>query len=200
MFVPDQLSLGTEFRNFFRTLLPGLSEDDLGLLEILYPDPIIDATSPYKEDRKGLGAQFKRLEQAYGQFAYVAPVRQTVQFAAQAGVTAYLYHFDVGTTVKGRADHGTHNRFVTYNPDIREASKNLGEVSGLMHAYWTSFITTGDPNAVPGRFKGRMKWPKYNPDEGRLLMFGEGNNELAGGGPPLFSKIFKRMGTARYGD
>lgn len=113
-----------------------------------------------------------------------------MHFAAQAAAPVYLYHFDVSTSEKGRSDHGVHNSFVTYNPEIRQISDTMDEISGSMHAYWTSFIVTGDPNTVQGRYPDRMKWPKYSLGEkergsgrldGRLLMFGEGNDEIAGG-------------------
>ena len=51
-----------------------------------------------------------------------------------------------------------------------------------MHAYWTSFILTGDPNAVKGKLGDRVVWPKFNADgKGEMVVFGEGNNELIGG-------------------
>ena len=50
-----------------------------------------------------------------------------------------------------------------------------------MHAYWASFITTGDPNAVKGRYPNRPEWPRYGYWKGELAVFGEGNDEIAGG-------------------
>ena len=182
MFVPvGASSTSDDFTNFFRTLLPGLSEDDLTKLNEVYPDPLLDPTSKYVETRNGLGAQFKRMEQAYGHFAYTAPVRQTVRFATAADAPVYLYHFDVNCSIKGGADHGTHASFATYNREIRDISDDIDEITGAMHAYWSSFITTGDPNAVQGRYPDRPQWPAYLPDNGKLVVFGEGNDEIAGG-------------------
>ena len=140
MFVPKDLSTNEDFVNFFHILLPSLSELDLDVLKKTYPDP---ETSPqYHETRPDLGTQFKRLEQAYAHFAYVAPVRQTAQFAAAAedGAPVYLYHFAVNSSVLGGADHGDHNGFSTNDRDVRERSESLRDVAGSMHAYWTSFI------------------------------------------------------------
>ncbi len=85
--------------------------------------------------------------------------------------------------MRGGAGHGTNNPFVTYNHDIHSRSPSLKEISGTMNAYWTSFILTGDPNTVKGRFD-RPEWPRYSAGEGegKVVVFGEGNDEVAGGG------------------
>lgn len=183
MFVPAGTATGEQFTDFFRTLLPGLSEQDLAKLDEMYPDPLIHPSSKYRETRQGLGAQFKRIEQAYGHFAYTAPVRQTANFAFANDMPVYLYHFAVSSSVKGGADHGSHTSFPTYGRDVRGVSDTIDEVTGSMHAYWTSFITAGDPNKVKGRFPKRPIWPVYNPANGggKLVVFGEGNDEIAGG-------------------
>jgi carboxylesterase type B len=180
MFVPSTPSKSAQFTAFFRTLLPGLLDEDLKTLDEVYPDPISNPTSKYVERRKGLGAQFKRVEQAYAHYAYIAPVRQTANFAAGGPAPVYLYHFAVNSSIKGGADHGDHFKFVTYNKEIRDISPTLGEISGTMHAYWTSFITTGDPNKIEGRWKERPVWPKYVSGTGKKVLFGEGNDERAG--------------------
>jgi acetylcholinesterase len=144
IFVPKNLSTSTDFTSFFRTLLPGLSDPDLAVLDDTYPDPLTHPDSKYCETRPGepLGEQFKRAEQAYAQFAYVAPVRQTARYAAaEDGPPVYLYHFAVNSSVVGGANHGDQNGFATYDRAVRERSRSLREVSGSMHAYWTSFIT-----------------------------------------------------------
>jgi triacylglycerol lipase len=54
----------------------------------------------------------------------------------------------------------------------------------MFHAYITSFIVTGDPNAVGGQYENRTAWKPYDGSlaSGRKIMvFGEGNNERAGG-------------------
>jgi acetylcholinesterase len=146
LFVPHSPATNKDFTDFFHTLLPSLSEQDIKVLQTTYPDPVTNLDSPYRETARGVGPQFERLEQAYGQFAYVAPVRQTARYVAadegkDGGVPVYLYHFAVNSSVVGGADHGDHAGFVTYDKSVRERSDTLGEVAGLMHDYWTSFIT-----------------------------------------------------------
>lgn len=182
-FTPKQMATSDQFTEFFNTLLPGLSDDDLLILDQTYPDPLEDPSSKYVDTRIGLGAEFKRVEQAYGHFAYVAPVKLTVDFAAAASnKPVYLYHFAVNSSIVSGADHGTNSPYPTYNKDVRGGSHTLAMVARAMHAYWTSFITTGDPNAVKGRYTNRPEWPAYTRKRRKLIVFGENNDEFAGGG------------------
>jgi acetylcholinesterase len=183
MFVPDTAETGEEFTDFFKTLLPTLTEEDLQKLNEVYPDPTLDPSSKYVETREEFGAQFKRLEQAYGHFAYIAPVRQTARYASAGSERAsvYLYQFAASTSMKGGADHESQAQLVSYDPEIRDVSDSVDEITGVMHAYWTSFITTGDPNKVSGRFEDRPEWPAYNSESNKIIVFGEGNDEIAGG-------------------
>ncbi|KAL2071532.1 hypothetical protein VTL71DRAFT_12767 [Oculimacula yallundae] len=191
-FVPSTGQTNKDFTSFFSTLLPGLKTSDIEVLQDVYPDPTKDHHSKYVEHRPGVGKQFTRTEQAYGQFAYIAPVRQTVHYAATGSAPVYLYHFAASSSVKDGAAHGDHIPFVMHTPGVKDRSATTLEISGHMHAYWTSFVTKGDPNVVEGRYPGRRKWPRYGRaggeggkgrkgGEGRLLVFGEGNDELAGG-------------------
>jgi acetylcholinesterase len=183
-FVPWTVATSKEFTDFFHILLPSLSQDDLEILDQVYPDPLKDNSSQYVDTRigQGLGAEFKRLEQAYAHFAYIAPVRQAAYHAATSGdQPVYLYHFAVNSSIIKGAGHGTNPGFPTYDRGIRTESPTLDEIAGSMHAYWTSFITTGDPNTVKGRFKKRPEWPVYKPLSGKLIVFGKDNDERAGG-------------------
>jgi acetylcholinesterase len=198
IFVPENASTAQEFTDFFQTLLPSLSKYDLDLLNEVYPDPLQGKNGKYKETKRGLGAQFTRLEQAYGHFAYVAPVLQTALFASASPVSpsnstltskeappVYLYEFALPTDATLLAYHGSHGPFITHNPEISRLSPTVNQMSNIMHAYWASFIVTGDPNAVKGKFGDRVVWPRFNADmkgkEGNMLVFGEGNTELIGG-------------------
>ncbi|PCG96086.1 Carboxylesterase, type B [Penicillium occitanis (nom. inval.)] len=184
MYVDKTMSRPEQFRDFWHTLLPELSATDLDTVERLYPDPsITDPKSPYVETRleHGLGAQYKRIEAAYGHYAYVAPVRQTAHFASSQGVPVYLYHWALARTVVGRANHGDNMYYETYSKHITSLSESQKELSGTLHAYITSFITRGDPNAISGRYAQRPEWKRYLPDEPGVLIFGQGNEELIGG-------------------
>ncbi|KAH8599319.1 Carboxylesterase [Bisporella sp. PMI_857] len=191
MFVPSEAATSENFTSFFHTLLPGLNEEDLAALNHAYPDPLIYPDSKFKEDRTWythpltgitIGPQFRRVEQAYGHFAYLAPVKQQLHYSVEGSATAYLYHFAVNTSIKGGADHGDHVAYPTYDGNIRALSKTIDTIAGSMHAYWTSFITTGDPNKIRGlKFRDRPEWPAYAKVDGKMAVFGMGNDERAGG-------------------
>ncbi|KAL2856540.1 Alpha/Beta hydrolase protein [Aspergillus pseudoustus] len=185
MYVDKTLDQPTGFRSFWSELLPALSDSDLDTIERLYPDPSIDKSSPYTETRTGhgLGSQYKRIEAAYAHYAYVAPVRQTADFAArQHPGSVWLYHWALPRTVVGRANHADNMYYESFNREITGISATQRELSGVLHAYITSFIVSGDPNKVPGRYAERPVWGAYEPDVPKVLVFGEGVEELVGGG------------------
>lgn len=182
-YVPDNLNTSADFTSFFRTLLPQLSKSDLKTLNKLYPDPSIDFKSPYTETRNiSVGAQFKRVEQAYAHYAYACPVRQTADFVApDPMVPLYLYHWAVNKTVRNGANHADNMFYETYNPDIVSFSETQKAIAGTLHAYVTSFITRGEPNGLKGRWEGRPKWEEFAESKGKAMVFGKGNDERAGG-------------------
>ncbi|KAL4961881.1 putative extracellular lipase [Aspergillus stella-maris] len=185
MYVDKAMSEPSQFRGFWAELLPQLSDEDLDTIDSLYPDPSTIKDSPYVETRTGLdlGPQYKRIEAAYGHYAYVAPVRQTAHFGASVSEApkVYLYNWALPRTVIGRANHGDNMYYETFNDDITGISESQKELSGTLHAYLTSFITHGDPNAVAGRYGSRPEWKAYDPSKSGILIFGEGNEELIGG-------------------
>ncbi|KAG2421343.1 hypothetical protein HFD88_005317 [Aspergillus terreus] len=186
-YVPRAMSRSTEFTEFFRTLLPAYSESDIRTIDALYPDPATDPSSPYVETRDiPVGAQYKRVEAAYGHYAYACPVRQTATFASQGQeAPVFLYRWAVNKTVLTGANHGDQMPYETFNPEVREISPTQEEIAGTLHAYFTSFIVAGDPNAVRGRYPHRPLWEKYDASVKagrRIMVFGEGNDERAGGG------------------
>ncbi|KAJ5764915.1 hypothetical protein N7520_004474 [Penicillium odoratum] len=192
-YVDKKMSKPEQFRDFWKSLLPELSSADLDTIDCLYPDPSSDSSSQYVETRtgQGLGPQYKRIEAAYGHYAYVAPVRQTAQFASSQGATVYLYNWALPRTVIGRANHGDNMFYETYNNAITGLSESQKELSGTLHAYVTSFIATGDPNAISGRYNQRPEWKAYEPSDAHVLVFGEGNEELIGGSTAPAAKFIK---------
>jgi acetylcholinesterase len=189
MFVPANMSTSSAFTSFFSTLRPSLTKVDLDTLNKVYQDPNTDENSPYTETRTGLGKQFKRLEAAYAHFAYIAPVRHTAHLASKPPTVSdgskippvYLYHFGVEKSIIGGSNHGDHQFHVDQEKNLVDYSQSQREISEKMHAYWTSFIISGDPNAIEG--VERPHWEEYKTEEspGRKIVFGLGNNEMAGG-------------------
>lgn len=187
-YVPPKLATSEEFTAFWHTLLPHYSQKDLKIINKLYADPSKDESSAYTETRNmtalAIGPQYKRVEAAYAHYAYVCPVRQTADLASSASDTeppVFLYHWALNQTVKGGANHGDNMWYETYGSDITSISPAQKEVSGKLHAYVTSFITSGDPNAIRGRYADRPTWEGYGRGNAKAMTFGKGNDERAGG-------------------
>ncbi|GAB7365187.1 hypothetical protein MBLNU230_g6273t1 [Neophaeotheca triangularis] len=184
MYVPKTMSQSTDFRDFFATLLPQLTPADLETLDTLYPDPAKDANSSYVERRDssfGLGPQYKRVEAAYGQYAYVAPVRQTAQLASKGqGPPVYLYHWALQSSIANGANHGDQMWYEGMDKTLRKVSPTHEQVARYFHDYVCSFIVAGDPNAVKGASSHRPEWNAFR-DGSKTMVFGEGNDERIGG-------------------
>lgn len=183
MYVPKNMSQPEEFNDFFATLLPQLSEQEVQTLATLYPDPSEDPTSPYLETRDApLGSQFKRVEAAYGHYAYVCPVRQNAIYGSASATNppVFLYHWAQNRSVIAGANHGDQMWYETMDPAVRAVSPTQADLAGWFHGYVSSFIISGDPNAVKGRYPERPVWKAFA-DEGKTMVFGLGNDEPAGG-------------------
>jgi len=172
LYVNHAMAESDEFTHFFRELLPLLSDEDITTIDQLYPDPQRHANSPYQEDRPGVGAQYKRIEAAYAQYAYVAPVRQTAHFASEA-VPVYLYHWALITSVDNGAQHGDNMRYEVCDPRVLALDAAHRELAERTNAYVTSFIVHGDPNTTQGRHASRPKWERLHRDKPCAMALGK---------------------------
>lgn len=177
LYVDKAMRASDQFVAFFRALLPLLSDEDLATIDALYPDPATQTDSPYREDRAGVGAQYKRVEAAYGHYAYVAPVRQTAEFASASSSRVYLYQWAAVSTVLNGAQHADNMRYEVCDPKVVGVSANQAELARTVNSYVTNFIATGDPNGA-----GLAHWATYDRAAPRAMVFGLGNEELVGGG------------------
>ncbi|KAI1494377.1 putative extracellular lipase [Biscogniauxia mediterranea] len=182
LYVPKTMSRSSEFTDFFRTLLPQLTDADLDAINALYPDPATVPDSIYREDRlgHGVGAQYKRIEAAYAHYAYVAPVRQTAHFAGPH-VPVYLYHWAPVSSIVGGASHGDNMDYEARTPAVCARSEAQNTLAGTLHAYVTSFICTGDPNKIAGAYGDRPEWVAHRGPEPKKMVFGKDDEELVGG-------------------
>lgn len=182
MYVPKTVATSADFRSFWSTLLPQLTERDLDEIDALYPDPSIYPDSEYTDTRTlDVGPQYKRLEAAYGHYAYVCPVRQTAVLASSANnLPVYLYHWATNRTLLGGANHGDQMWYETFDPSVTGVSSTQREIAGIFHDYIVSFVLSGDPNKVKARWE-RPEWKAWR-DEEQTMVFGAGNDERAGGG------------------
>ncbi|PTB73241.1 alpha/beta-hydrolase [Trichoderma longibrachiatum ATCC 18648] len=199
-FTPQHASTSAEFRSFFQKLIPCLSADDLDALELLYPDPLIHPDSPYRQppgiggpQKRSYGAQFRRIHQAYGHYAYICPVLHTAHTLSRAGARVYLYEYAPLSAPFRAASHGDQTSAVTLELNALEATPGLKAMAEEMNYRWTTFCSS--PTGTIFRDKDQEAWPVFRSplgDDGsatahsgakigELLVFGEGNDEAAGG-------------------
>ncbi|KAK8102470.1 alpha/beta-hydrolase [Apiospora sp. TS-2023a] len=189
LYVNKQMDSSEQFTEFWKTLLPQLSDADVAKINELYPDPTKDPSSIYKvegplAEKGGVGKMYKRIEAAYAHYAYVSPARQTAHLAgSQKEAPVYLYHWALEKTLVNGAAHGENMLYEVRDPDTCRVSPAQDELSRVLHAYVTSFICTGDPNGVPGDGVERPKW-EANSSNGRCkkmkMVFGKDIKELVG--------------------
>ncbi|KAF1971318.1 acetylcholinesterase precursor [Bimuria novae-zelandiae CBS 107.79] len=182
LYVNKKMSKSSAFLDFWKTLLPQLSDDDIQTIHRLYPDPNEVPESIYKETRlkHGVGPMYKRIEAAYAQYAYVAPVRQTAFFASKEA-PVYLYHWAMRRDVVNGAAHADNMFYEVRDPNICSQGKSQEVLSGVLHAYVTGFICTGSPNTLGGPYNNRPEWQCYDRTDPKVMIFGRDNTELIGG-------------------
>lgn len=185
LYVDKQLDDAKGFPKFFADLLPLLSEEDVATIDKLYPNPVQNQESKYKETRNDVGSQYKRIEQAYAHYAYVAPVRQTAELASPE-VPVYVYQWALEATVLEGARHGDNLRYEVCEPHVLALSEGQTKLARTLHDYTVSFIVTGDPNALQSRNLKRPDWVPYEKSNPKSMVFGAKDKTLVGGeyGPP----------------
>jgi hypothetical protein len=185
-FVPQGKNTNEEFLLFFKTLIPSLTDDDLSTLERLYPDPTTNDSSPYKMEA-GAGAaaaakgkQFLRLSDAYAHYAYMCPILHTADTLSRAGATVYLYEFAALSKPHRAASHCCHAPAATHDSALA-GWPGMIEVAEAMTKRWGRFIAGGDMAAKAE--VGEPWWPAFKGglEEGEILVFGRGNDEMTGG-------------------
>ena len=180
LYVNKNCNKSSEFTTFFAELLPLLNATEISQLDELYPDPLKHEESQYKEARQGVGAQYKRIEAAYANYAYVAPVRQTAEFASPS-CPVYLYQWALETSILEGARHGDNMRYEACDPNIMKISSTQADISRCLNGYITSFIATGDPSAIKVGDTDAPVWEKYTTAKPVAMVFGLKNKELVGG-------------------
>lgn len=184
LFVPQNITTSAEFDTFFNTLLPQLNRTtitavaatEIETITEVYPTIETETVAevyPEKEyvEWRKVGKQFRRLEAAYGQYAYSCAVRQN----AAVFDNVYLYHWAVNRTVIGGASHGDQVSYETMSNDVRRISRTQDALARLFHGYITSFIVHGNPNGGD-----RPTWTQVG-NQNKTMLIGSGNNERAGG-------------------
>ena len=179
-FVPEKMNSNSDFRSFFAKLIPAFADADLDALEKHYPDPATEDSSPYKHTGKE-GKQWKRAHEAYAHYAYICPVIHTAHMLSKAGARVYLYEYAVPSAPKGLVGHSSQSMAVEHNVEgIGHNAPGIMTVAKEMNGRWAKFIAAPDGDLGDA-------WPLFTSPldgldgEGKMLVFGEGNDEGTGG-------------------
>jgi carboxylesterase type B len=152
-FAPQDLRTNTQYVNFWKTLVPGLTPEDLTDLQTLYPeaDPAIVNSATF------VSAQFDRLSAAYGDYSYICPVQDTASRLSSAGVPVYKARFNTPNYAPAYmgVPHASDGAYFNGNDGTQ-----FPEIAEIYSAYWASFVVSGDPNRYA--VSGSAKWETYD--------------------------------------
>lgn len=187
MFAPKDLHTSEDFRAWWKVLLTTLTgnyysflasfllllilsvflDEHLDKIEELYP------MSSYLNSP--ISPQYSRFIDAYGDFAYIAQVQENAvsssNFAIEGGMT-YKYRFDQPTPNSPPNWGVYHFSELAYIAVVNQNTTSTDyQVGKAMNAYYTSFITSGDPNFLKSSESDTI-WPVYSTTERYQLKFG----------------------------
>ncbi|KAI1450596.1 alpha/beta-hydrolase [Annulohypoxylon stygium] len=157
--VPGDKKTNDEFIEYMHTTAPLLTGEDLKLLESLYPDPITNIKSPFKNSPKEKAVQYSRLSAAWSDYAYICPGQETAYRVSTAGIPTWKGRFNTNNSFpawKG-IPHAADGKYTWPEPKTQ-----YPEIGHVLHSYLSSFVTTGDPNTH--RYPGSPEWPRYMPE------------------------------------
>jgi hypothetical protein len=153
-FIPASAETGADFRAFFADLLPAFTAGDLDAIEALYPDPTAGDDREFAQPAPpaGCGAQWRRLDRAYADYAYICPVLQTAHFLSHAGQPVHVYEYAAHAGRYDAANHGDEAAVVAH--DLAQIGRwpGLVAVADAMHSFWARFVVdpSGNPNSGGG--------------------------------------------------
>lgn len=155
-YLPGDLETNEEFLWYLHNGSPALTDEDLALLEDLYPDPATNPDSPYANSPNG--TQYNRLSAAWSDYGYICPSQETAVVASSAGVPTWKLRFNTNQFWPDWQGI-PHTSDTKYTWDALAPDIQYPEISHIYHAYLASFVVSGDPNTH--RYPGSPEWPNY---------------------------------------
>jgi para-nitrobenzyl esterase len=128
-------------------------------LQMRYPSIAAQLAMVYPPAAFG-GDPRKALERVIGDAGLVCGTHDSARKAAKAGLTVYMYNFNVPWTIAGGSLGATHAAEISHVfgvPFMADAASQ--QVSDAMNAYWANFARTGDPNSSGAP----AVWPRFQP-------------------------------------
>lgn len=176
-FAPQDLRTNKEYLNFWKTLTPGLTDEDLQDLERLYPDPQTNPESLYvPEPLSFISPQFERVSAALADYSYICPVQGTADRLSSAGATVYKARFNT-------PNYAPAYQGVPHASDASYFNGQMGtqypDIADIYSAYYASFVVSGDPNTF--KVASAPTWEVYEKVGGRQLVV----NPPTNGGPKM---------------
>ncbi|CAI6342186.1 unnamed protein product [Periconia digitata] len=157
-YTPGDITTNAEFLSYMKTLIPGLTTQDLSDLESLYPDPALDINGPYAYSPNS--TQYERLSAAVSDFMYICPSQETAVRMSAANVSVYKMRFATNNTFPSwRGIPHTADTKYTWAEPGGEGGVQYPDVAKLHHGYLSNFVVHGDPNG--SGMNGMLKWPRY---------------------------------------
>lgn len=180
--------------DFYRSLVNGTSPVPADFAEKVlkaYPDDTsVNVIANLGDTRPGApyGAQYRRSASYFGDYAFIAPRRQTCKTWAANSLPAYCYRFNAipaGLPAEIGVTHFQEVSFVFYNllgtgykpaatPPFQGKGESYTSLAKFMDANWVGFVHDLDPNAwkESAGWKGAEEdWPLYTVEDPKDFVF-----------------------------
>lgn len=175
MFAPKMTSTLAQSNTFLRNDFPYLTDDQIKVLNNLYPNPNLTFPSS--------GPYWRQAAKVYGEMRYMCPGIFLSSAYSTNEVSSWQYLFDVQDPTMEAAGYGVlHTIELTaifgsgnLGPDqsMFPVSFKVGgsnaEIVPMIQAYWTSFIRSLDPNKY--KMTGSAKWEEWNSEKMNRFVF-----------------------------
>ncbi|KAH8596707.1 acetylcholinesterase [Bisporella sp. PMI_857] len=153
-YAPTNLSTTSEALAWIKRNSPFLTEADLHVITELYPSPSAPC-SPYASSH--FAAQYSRLVDIFSDMTYICAAQENAIRVSSASVPVYKMHFNTNNSRPAYRgiDHATDKKYAWADPSVQ-----YPEVGRALHAYWASFVVSGDPNTH--KLREAPAWPRYD--------------------------------------
>ncbi|CAI7612081.1 unnamed protein product [Penicillium glandicola] len=164
-FVPKSTSSVDAADTFLQNQFPSMKQAHLTKINSMY------LTEDQTETFPSAGPYWRPASTAYGEIRYICPGIDMSSIYAAAGVPSWNYHYAVQDTANENSGVGT---FHTVELNAIWGPTNTGggapasyyntnaDIVPVMQGYWTSFITSLDPNTK--RLPSSPKWETWGQD------------------------------------
>jgi para-nitrobenzyl esterase len=161
--VPYLLGTNTEEANlyFLRAAVPMNEEEYTNAIKSKYGDHADRLLELYPLSKFD-GDTRKAMARIATDSGLVCGTHDTARRAVEAGLTVYMYNFNIPWSIARDALGPSHASEIShaFGTPYMETDQKVADVGKVMNAYWANFATKGDPN-----YEGApSEWPRFQPD------------------------------------